>query len=58
MVDTALASKLKPAAHFAALDGSVPTSVTEKNTVMDFPLVMKFVNCRLFYVSKVLAQQL
>lgn len=55
-VATTFASKLKPVAHFAALENSVPTSITEKSTIMDFPLVMKYVNYRLFYIFKVLAQ--
>lgn len=55
-VATAFVSKLKPAAHFAALENNVSVGVTEKSTVMDFPLVMKYVNYRLFYISKVPAQ--
>lgn len=56
-VATTFASKLKPVAHFAVLENSVSSSITERSTVMDFPLVMKYVNYRLFYVSKVLVQQ-
>lgn len=49
------ASQLKPVARFAALENRVPASITERST-NDFPLVMKYVNYRLFYASKVLAQ--
>lgn len=55
-VATTLASRLKTVAHFAALENSVPTSIADQSTVMDFPLVTKYVNYRLFYISKVLVQ--
>lgn len=51
LVATTFASKLKPVAHVAALESSVSTGITEKSTVMDFPLVMKYVNYRAFYIS-------
>jgi len=56
-VSTTFAPELKPVVHFATLENSESTSITKKSTVTDFPLVMKYVNYRLFYISKVLVQQ-
>lgn len=53
---TTFASKLNSVAHFAALENSPPTCETEQSTVMDFPLVMKYVNYRLVNISAVLVQ--
>lgn len=55
-VATTFASKLNSVAHFAALENSLPTCDTEQSTVMDFPLVMKYVNYRLVNISAVQVQ--